>query len=256
MKRCLVLFFLLVGVLGTVQSYSQEDYSFYLKVGTGASLSQLANVVALSSPWNEAEQGYDSNLGNCAIVGFGIGCELWDVVDLEVTISNRSIFEYRKFQTATNGDGSYTREFDLSVTPILLTANFLGKGIPHLHWNVGEGCFHPMLGVGLGVSNLLITNFRTTGLALTGDSSPFNSFSAENQYTMRKNFTYAVAVGFEYNYDERWAIGTGYRWLNAGNFDGPEYLRTVNGSAVDVGSYAWQMRFRANEWFVEFKIFI
>ena len=67
---------------------------------------------------------------------------------------------------------------------------------------------------------------------------------------------YTLLAGFEYSHSDRFAIGTGYRWLNAGNFDGPQYQRVTSGSAVDVAGDAWDMRFRANEWFIEFKIFI
>ncbi len=248
---------LAIIISNTVQCYDEpQDYSFYLKVGSGISSSQLANVIASSPPWTAAIQGYDASLGNCPIASFSVGCELWHVMDLEVSISNRSIFEYRKFQTPTSGSESYTKEFDLNVTPIIFSANLLGRGIPHLNCDVGCGKIYPILGVGLGVSNLLITNYRTTGLPPTGDSTPFNSFNAENQYTLRKNFTYTILAGIEYSHEDRWAIGTGYRWFNAGDFKGPQYLRAANGSAVDVASYQWDMRFRANEWFIEFKIFI
>jgi opacity protein-like surface antigen len=253
MKRFLSLFFLLPAIISCDDF---EDYAFYFKVDSGISASMPANIVTVYPPWDEAVQGYESNLGNCAIAGFSVGCEFCDVVDLEVNISNCSIFEYRKFQTATNGDGSFTRTFDLSVTPLMLYANILGKAIPHLHLNIGKGSFYPIFGAGIGITNLLITNFRTVGLPVTGDSSPYNSFSAENEYTLRKNFSYAALAGFEYHHNDRWAIGTGYRWFDAGYFDGPQYLRVTNGSATDVASDAWQMRFRANEWFIEFKIFI
>lgn len=251
-------FLLLVTVSSIAQScYGSENYAFYIKVGSGISSSQSADVAAPSTLWNPAAQGYDATLGNCPIAGLSIGCEIFDVMDLEVSISNRSIFEYRKFQTPMSGNESYTREFDLNVTPIIFSANLLGRGIPHLNCDVGSsGKIYPMLGAGLGVSNLLITNFRTTGLPLTGDSSPYESFSSENQYTLRKNFTYTILAGIEYSHNDRWAIGTGYRWLNAGNFKGPQYLRSVSGAAVDIGTNQWDMRFRANEWFIEFKIFI
>ena len=98
--------------------------------------------------------------------------------------------------------------------------------------------------------------YRTTGLPAIGDSMPYETFSAENQYTLRQNFTYTLLAGLEYNHQNRWAIGSGYRWFNAGNFQGPEYLRVMGGSAVDVGNDQWGMRFRAHEWFIEFKIFI
>jgi opacity protein-like surface antigen len=250
--------YLLAGLmLMSVACYSTpEDYAFYLKVGSGISVSQSANVVAPYPPFAQAYQGYDASLGHCAIAGLGIGAEFFKIFDLEVNISNRSVFHYDKYQTSIVDGQSYTREFDLNVTPILFSVNILGQNIPHLHHDFGCGKIYPMLGGGVGMSNLLITNFRTTGLPATGDSSPFASFSSENQYTLRKNFTYTILTGFEYHHNDRWAIGTGYRWLNAGSFAGPQYLRADGGPAVDLGDDTWQMRFRANEWFIEFKIFI
>jgi opacity protein-like surface antigen len=233
-----------------------KDCSFYIKVGSGISFSESAKVIAPSSTWTPAIQGYNAKLGNCPIASLSVGCELFQVMDLEVNISNRSTFKYKKFQTPTTGGGSYTRRFDLNVTPILFAANLLGRGIPYFHWNIGCSRIYPVMGVGLGVSNLLITNYRTTGLPPTGSSSPHASFSAENQYTLRKNFTYTLLAGLEYSYKNYWAIGTGYRWFNAGHFKGPRYQRVASGSAVDVDGDEWKMRFRSNEWFIEFKIFI
>ncbi len=104
-------------------------------------------------------------------------------MDLEVSISARSTFKYRKFQTPVGGGSSYTREFDLTVVPILCSINLLGKDIPNFNWDVACGKIYPIIGAGIGVSNLFITNFRTTGLPPSGGSSPFESFSAENQHT-------------------------------------------------------------------------
>lgn len=233
-----------------------QDYSFYIKVGSGVSSSESANAFAPSPPWNPAVQGYNASLGHCPIASFSVGCEFSHIIDLEFNISNRSTFNYRKFQTSTTDGTSYTRQFDLDVTSILFSVNLLGRGIPCLHWDVGCGKIYPLIGFGLGASNLLITNYRTTELAPTGDSSPYASFSAENQYTLRRNFTYTLLVGFEYSHATTWAIGTGYRWFNAGCFKGPRYQRVASGSAVDVACDTWKMRFRANEWFIEFKIFI
>lgn len=258
MKQFLVTLSLLTTIiLGISTCHCQPlDYSFYIKVDSGISCSGSANVVAPYPPWDPAIQGYGAKLGNCAIAGLSIGCELLQTVGLEVNVSNRSIFKYRKFQTSTVGNGSYTRKFDLNVTSILFSINLLGQGISYFNWDIGCGNIYPKIGAGLGVSNLLIINYRTTGLPPIGDSSPYPSFSAENQYTLRKNFTYTLLVGFEYNYDDDWAIATGYRWFNAGNFKGPRYQRVASGSAVDVAGDTWKMRFRANEWFIEFKIFI
>lgn len=258
MKRFLATLSLLaVTVSGTANCCCEPQCNFfYIKVGSGISFSESANVVAPSPPWNPAVQGYNSKLGNRPIASLSIGCELWHLVDLEANISNRSTFKYRKFQTPKSGGGSYTRKFDLSVTPILFSANVLGRCLPYFNWDICCGTIYPIIGAGVGVSYLQITNYRTTGLPPTGDSSPYASFSAENQYTLRKKFTYTLLAGIEYSYNDCFAIGTGYRWLNAGHFKGPRYQRVASGSAVDVAGDAWKMRFRANEWFIEFKIFI
>lgn len=257
MKRFLISL-LAIGISGTISANCccPLDYSFYLKVGSGLSFSQSADVHAPASTWNPALQGYNSKLGNRAIAGLGIGCEFMHLVDLDVSISNRSTFKYRKFQTPVSGGGSYTREFDLSVTPILFSVNLLGGNFSCLSWNICCGKVYPIIGAGVGVSRLLITNFRTTGLPPNGDSAPLASFSAENQHTLRTNFTYTAQVGLEYNHKDCWALSTGYRWFDAGRFKASRFYRVSSGSAVDVAGDAWKMRFRANEWFVEFKIFI
>lgn len=231
------------------------DYSFYIKADSGISFSESASVKAPPFAWNPAIQGYDAKLGNRAIAGLSIGCELMHFIDLEVGISARSTFKYRKFQTPIDGGDSYTREFDLDVIPILFSINLLGKDLPYLSWDVACGKIYPMIGAGVGVSNLYITNFRTTGLQPSGASDPFPSFSAENQYTNRKNFTYTALIGFEYNHNDCWAIATGYRWFDAGTFKGPRFQRVATGAAVDIAGQEWKMHFKSNEWFVELKVF-
>lgn len=260
MKRILTSLSLLAisvsSILNAKCCCQPQDYSFYIKVGSGISFSESANVTAPPPTWNPAVQGYNSKLGNRAIADLGIGCELMHLVDLEVSVSHRAAFKYRKFQTPVGGGDSYTREFDLDVTPILFSVNLLGRDVACLNWDIACGKIYPTIGAGVGVSNLSITNFRTTGLPPSGDSDPFASFSAENQHTQRKNFTYTTLVGLEYNYNDCWVIATGYRWFDAGKFKGPRFQRVATGAAVDIAGEEWKMRFRSNEWFVEFKIFL
>lgn len=233
-----------------------RNYAFYLNVGSGISCSGSADVTAPSPTWNQAIQGYNSSLGNQAIASLAIGCEFMRALDLELSLSARGTFKYRKFQTSLTDGQSYKREFDLDVVPILFNINLLGRNFSCLNWGIGCGRLYPVLGAGVGVSNLFITNFRTTGLAPTGASYPYPSFSSENQYTHRQNFTYTVLLGVEYNCNDVWAISTGYRWFDAGKFKGSRYQRVNTGAAVDVRGNEWKMRFRANEWYVQLKIFI
>lgn len=260
MKRIMASLFLLATSLsGSAHakcSCHPEDYSFFIKVGSGVSFSESAQVSASPLTWTPAIQGYNSTLGNRAIGDLALGMNYKQLMNLEVGISNRSTFKYRKLQTPFDGDVSYTREFDLDVTSVLFSANLLGREFECLTWDVLCGKIYPTLGAGVGVSNLLITNFRTTGLPSTGSSFPFASFSAENEYTHRRNFTYTIQLGLEYNYNDTWAISTGYRYFDAGKFNGPRYLRVGTGGAVDVSREQWKMRFRSNEWFIDFSIFI
>lgn len=260
MKRIMASFFLLaISLSGSADakcSCHAEDYSFYLKVGSGVSFSESAHVTASPLAWNPAIQGYNSKLGNRGIADLALGCEYKHLADLELSVSHRSTFKYRKFQTPTDGGSSYTREFDLSVTPVLFSVNLLGRDIECMNWDIACGNLYPILGAGVGVSCLHISNFRTTGLPSTGSSFPFPSFSAENQYTHQTNFTYTALIGLEYNYNDSWAISTGYRFLDAGKFKGPRYLRVSTGGAVDISGEEWKMHFRANEWFIEFSLYL
>ena len=131
MKRFLGIIFLLVMITARVTQCCCEplDYSFYIKVGSGVSCSESASVCAPFPPWNTAVQGYNARLGQSPIVAFSVGCELDDIIDIEASISNRSIFKYRKCQIPTSGGDSYTRKFDLNITSILFCANLLGRGI-------------------------------------------------------------------------------------------------------------------------------
>lgn len=257
MKLIATIFFLSATLIRAASADSQPfEYSFYARLGSGLSCSESANICAPYPPWNPAVQGYNAGLGRCPIAALSIGCELSQMLDLEFNVANRSIFKYRKFQTPTAGGGSYSRTFDLNVTSILFSAYLLGRGVSCLSRELCCGSIYPLIGFGLGASDILITNYRTICLPATGDSTPYASFSAENQYTLSRKVSYSLFIGLEYNHDARWAIATGYRWFNAGSFNGPQYQRIASGSAVDVGGAAWHMRLRANEWFIECKIFI
>lgn len=256
MKHLLIaLSLLMITISNTMSSCNEcQNHYFYIKAESGISASKCANITAPCPPWNQANQGYNSELGNCPILGLSVGCEILNIIDLEANISNRSIFKYRKYQTSSD-NSSYTREFDLNITSFLFYTYLIGKSVHCLNWSFCCGKIYPLIGLGLGASNLLITNFRTTGLPSTGGSYPYDSFTSENQYTLRRNFTYTLSAGLEYNRND-WAISTGYRWFNAGCFKGPQYLRASNGSAVDIGCNTWNMQFKSNEWFIQLKIFI
>lgn len=256
MKRILILLSMLALSAGHATWCCQpQDCSFYVKVGSGVSFSRPLDV-KVTPVWTVTDQGYNSAAGNTPIAELSLGCEFSRLIDLEVGISNRSTFEYRKFQNPVGSDGSFTREFDLDVTSVLFSLNVLGRDISCLNWNCGCGSIYPIVGLGVGVSDLTITNFRTTGLPPSGSSSPFPDFANENQHTLRRNFTYTALFGLEYNCNDCWALSTGYRFFNAGKFKGPRFIRTNTGGAIDLVNNEWKMYFKANEWFIELKVFL
>jgi opacity protein-like surface antigen len=237
----------------------------YLKLASGASFAQKARVYASPAVWDLAEQGYNSELGTRPIIGGGIGYEFCSLLATDLIASYRPNFKYSKFQTtpassaAAGNLGNKTRRFDLDVTSLMLSFYLNGLGLDQTHWKLGEkaGSLYPILGIGIGASQLKVFNFRSTGLPPVNpalDSSP--SFGSENQYSIRYRFTYQALAGLEYRYNDRWALSTGYRWFDAGRFKGPEYIRDPNGIALDTENKEWRISFAAHELFVELKVFL
>ena len=170
--------------------------------------------------------------------------------------SYRPNFKYSKFQTtpssspATGNLGNKTRRFDLDVTSLMLTFYLNGLGFDQTHWKLGEkaGSLYPILGIGIGTSQLKVFNFRSTDLPPTDPTlDPSPGFGSENQYSIRYRFTYQALAGLEYRYNDRWVLSTGYDWLDSGRFKGPRYIRDPNGISLDAEDNEWRISFAAHE---------
>lgn len=233
--------------------------SFYLKVGSGVSISNTAQITTNPAVWDPAYQGYNSRLGAAPIALAGVGYDSRFVFG-ELTASCRPNYSYNKNQTPTTSStpgslGSTTRRFNLDVSSVMFSLYFNGRGFKALTWNIRKtGAFYPIIGSGVGVSQMKIFNFRSTGLPPV--ASGFPAFASENQYTTSYRFTYQVMGGFEYRYRDRYAISLGYRWFDVSSFKGPRYIRDNQGNAIDVQSNTWKIKFDANEVFLELKLFL
>ncbi len=267
MKRILIT--CIAAQIITMNAFAEDDSTqsvdcyntqgFYLKVGSGASFSTKANISAPSSVWDPAQQGYSARLGTTAIGLAGVGYDS-PYVTGEVTVSCRPDYNYSKYQvpttTATPGTiGTTTRRFDLDVSSAMFSLYLNGRGFKYLHCEAGRGgVFYPMVGGGVGVSQMTLYNFRSTGLPTVADGFP--SFASENEYSVSYRFTYQVMAGLEYRYHDMFAISLGYRWFDVAQFNGPRYIRDSEGNAVDVQSNTWKIKFKANEVFLELKLFL
>ncbi len=242
-----------------------SDAHFYLKIGSGASFANRAKIHAPSAEWDPAIQGYNGDLGTRPIINGGLGYEFCRTLAADILFSYRPNFKYKKFQVVIPNSntpgltGNKTRRFNLDVSSFMGTLYLSGHGFDPLCWNLGciPGMIYPIIGGGIGISQMKIFNFRSTGLpSVDPASDPSPSFISDNAYTIRYRFTYQVLAGFEYRYHDRWAISAGYRWFDVRKFKGPRYIRNNVGNAVDVGHNEWRINFSANELFLELKIFL
>jgi opacity protein-like surface antigen len=232
----------------------------YFKVGTGASFSEKTDIYASPVFWDPSPQGYNADMGCLPILTGGLGYEFCDLFSADITLSYRPNFHYKKFQTSTSTEtpgflGITTRNFNLDISTLMFSMYLSGVSFQNLTWEIPCCCsaIYPIIGAGIGVNELLITNFRSTGLPPVSEADPFPAFSSDNAYFKSYHFTYQIMAGLEFRFMDCWAISAGYRWFDAGKFNGPEYVRDQTGIALE--GIPWKIRFKANEFFFEFKYF-
>lgn len=236
-----------------------KDQGFYLKIGSGASISREAQISASPAVWDPAFQGYNSGLGTVPVVLGGLGYDS-PYVSADVTASYRPNFSYNKYQVPTTSTtpgtlGTTTRRFNLDIASAMFSVYLNGRGFRHATWRAGKGgSIYPVIGGGVGVSQMTLFNFRSTGLPTVANGFP--AFASENQYSVSYRFTYQVMAGLEYRYRDVCALSAGYRWFDVSSFRGPRYLRDSTGDSVDVQGNTWKINFDANEAFLEFKVFL
>lgn len=246
-----------------------DQGQFYLKASSGVSFSETAKINATPLEWDASPQGYNSRLGNTGIISAGIGYEFPCILALDVTVAYRPGYNYRKFQTTSASDtpgflGEKTRQFDLDVYTAMFNVYLSGKGVEWLEWN--WECIpvkiYPLVGAGIGYNQLNINNFRSVPTAvpvLDCQGHPFvepGTFGSESPLTERFHFAYQIMAGVEARICDQWAISLGYRYFDAGRFNGPQYIRNPCGEAVNVKGNVWKIDFKANEIFFELKVYL
>lgn len=240
------------------------DSRFYLKLDSGVSFSQKLDIDAPLAFWDTAKEGYNDNVGNRPIIGLGVGYEFPKVFSTDVTFAFRPQYKYRKFQTPLPGPttpsflGTKTRAFDLDIATLMLSGYLSGRGCSLLTWEISAfpGAIYPIVGVGIGMSRVLISNFHASGLPPVFPAiDPTPSFGSSSDCTIRYTFTYQLMGGLEYRYCDAWGISMGYRWFEVAKFKGPRFLRDPSGTALDISPNEMRIKFAAQELFAEFKLF-
>lgn len=273
-KMCL----LLVATLLTTSSVARADFfgsdqccdwdcgpcKPYVRLGTGISFPQKIRIHANPIQWDPAVQGYNSKLKGRPIFGVGLGYDFGCLFSADLTLSYRPSYQYRKFQnspaSATSAGflgASKTRHFNLDMTSLMLTGYLNGGAWDFLRWDVGcnGGYLQPVLGFGVGATQVRIRDFRTTGIGFTNPDDPITpGFASSNCLTHRYKLSYTLSIGLEYKTCD-WAVSTGYRWFSVNSFKGPSFTRDARGFGGDLRGFEWKNRFRANEWFLDFKLY-
>lgn len=240
-----------------------SESRFYLKLDSGVSFARELKVTAPLGFWDTSQQGYNDKIGNRPILGLGVGYEFSKLLSLDLTLSFRPQYKYRKFQIPIPGTaapgflGTKTREFDLDIGTLMLSGYVSGRGWDLLCWQLGDsGTIYPIIGGGIGISRVAISNFRAFGLPpVDAAIDPIPSFGSSSDYAARYCFCYQLSAGLEYRYCDAWAIGVGYRWFDLMKFKGPRFLRDPSGVALDIGPNEMRLKFAAHELYVEFKLF-
>lgn len=151
--------------------------------------------------------------------------------------------------------GNKTRHFNLDVTSVLFNGYIRGYGLDCLRWDIPclGGSLYPIVGAGVGVSRFTIYNFLSTGLS--AEDSELPPFASSNFYTARHEFTYQASVALEYLDQEGWGLTVGYRWFAGDKFRGPSFINTQTGTPQDISGYEWTQKLKANEVFVQLKLY-
>lgn len=265
MKRQYVIHIL--GLLFVVSAMAVTDHEpkpkekqTYLKLELGASFSATSSVSAPLAFWDGATQGYDSDFGNRPLFAIALGHDIIPALTAELGLFYRPHYTYSKFQTppgTTDSSpgflGTKTRRFNFDATSLLISFFLNGRGCAPLRWESGPmgSYFYPFVAAGVGISDVTLYNFRSTGLPPNTDAfGDVSSFASENEYTKRYPFTYHVMAGFAYRLLPNWKFEIGYRWLSTARFKGPSFIRDRAGNSADLRGFEWKQRLSANELFV------
>lgn len=239
----------------------------YLKFGSGASFSTNGSVYAPSDFWDPAKQGYNDDFGIAPIFDVAFGYDIIPALTTELSLSYRAHYSYKKFQVppavfqAPGALGIKTRHFNLDATSLLFSLFFNGRAFDALRWETGPSGSYifPFIGAGLGISELTIYNFRSTGIPANPEfvtpAVSFKSVASENQYTKRYRFTYIVLGGFEYRLLPDWGFELGYRWFSTTRFRGPSFVRDSRGNSANITGSEWKQRLSAHEVFANVKYY-
>ena len=192
----------------------KEFDGWYLRGDIGITnqrVKSLDNVLFASAPgftWLD-----DPSFGTGITMGLGIGYQFNNWFRADLTGEYRGKTQFHALDQFNNGGLINTNDYTGKKSEWLFLAN--------AYWDLGTWwCITPFIGVGAGLVDITISNFRDNNIIAGG-----GGFGPEAHQT---NFAWALHAGLAYKVNQNFAVEFGYRYLNLGdaktgdaiNFDG------------------------------------
>jgi opacity protein-like surface antigen len=226
----------------------------FLSLEAGASFSTEASMqVTTGNPetlWDSTPQGYNSDLGNSAVWGGGIGYQINKLLAVEIEAAHRDSFEYKKFQTSPGTPlGNKTRYFDLKNTTVMTNLFLNGSGLkgPFSYTNKYY-VVDPFVTGGIGWAYNTVDNFHTI------EASNHARVSMEKSNS-RSAFAYQLGAGINVRTNKNFSVGVGYRFLDAGSFSSNTYIE-AEGTTPALDIPAWKGDLRTNEVYLNLNYYL
>jgi hypothetical protein len=238
-------------------SDSQCCGNWYGVVGTGYAWSFNSGIKNPDPTfWDDANEGYNANLGNSPFFTLGFGSRFCGCFSLDLDYTYYQTFHYQKYQTSTVGQTpgftgiARTRFFDLDHQNVMFNLSYA----PCRQFSFGCSCidFSPLLGIGIGCGVNRVSNFHTVGFSSISTIGAVGSTTSIGETVTNASFAWQGTAGFRIHPQpcSPLLIDIAYRYYDGGTFHGPRniVLNTLSGAgAFSANGKAWKGRLKANE---------
>lgn len=240
-----------------MQKSEPACFPWYVLLGTGYAWSEK---VGTSNPdphiWDFANEGYDARIGNEAFYTLGIGREIGDYLNTDLSYTSFSQFHYQKNQTgsSTSNPGftgnSRTRFYDLDNKNVLINLMLHPAYSSRFILQVGEMNIIPFIGAGAGIGINRVGNFHTVTQegATTSISKPETTTA----------FAWQGSAGLSLHPEKsHFFFDLGYRYYDGGKYEtSDEALVNVGGAngTLLTNLPRWKGRLTTNQIFANVRL--
>lgn len=211
----------------------------------------MNTTICTGSDWAPAREGYCGLLGESPFYFIGFSKNVWQWLNVGFKYTAYNGFNYQKYQTADSSAVELphllrTRFFNLGNTSYMATAQF----IPQFEC-IQNNYVQPIIGVGLGLSHFVMTNFHTVAYAPTATTPAVNigTTTSIGRPATSNSVAAEVLLGAQSVCSEYVSFGVFYSFYYGGKFTGP--CRFVQNTTLGAGAEGsltpWRGHLMANQ---------